>query len=265
VADWVTISSLATGGGTLVLAVSTFAAVRSANRAARVAEQALMVGLRPLLVTSWLSDVMQKIYYGDGRRVTLPGGFGAAESHDGIVYLAISVRNAGRGIGVVHGWRFQAGRHYSEAHPDLSEFRLQTRDLYIPPSDIGFWQGAIRDPADPDRDSAIAAMAVGEPLTIDVLYGDYEGGQRAVSRFVLNRADAPGQPWPASQSAGTGHPGTSGTSGTSGNPGEPAAIGYPVLDGHPATAGHPGTDGQDQPRWLASVTKHWNIDRPDPR
>ena len=38
-ADWVTISSLATAGGTLVLAVATFSSVRSANRSARVAER----------------------------------------------------------------------------------------------------------------------------------------------------------------------------------------------------------------------------------
>ncbi|HXY84557.1 MAG TPA: hypothetical protein VEH52_03665 [Gaiellaceae bacterium] len=48
-ADWVTISSLATAGGTLVLAGATFASVRSANRASRVAEQSLLAGLRPLL------------------------------------------------------------------------------------------------------------------------------------------------------------------------------------------------------------------------
>ena len=38
-ADWQTISSLATAGGTLVLAVATFSAVRSANRSARIAEE----------------------------------------------------------------------------------------------------------------------------------------------------------------------------------------------------------------------------------
>src|ERR1039457_6034019 len=43
-ADWVTISSLATAGGTLVLAVATFSSVRSANRSARVAERSLLVG-----------------------------------------------------------------------------------------------------------------------------------------------------------------------------------------------------------------------------
>ena len=37
--DWATISSLATAGGTLVLAVATFASVRSANRAAHSAER----------------------------------------------------------------------------------------------------------------------------------------------------------------------------------------------------------------------------------
>jgi hypothetical protein len=35
--DWATIASLATAGGTLVLAVSTFASVKSANRRARLA------------------------------------------------------------------------------------------------------------------------------------------------------------------------------------------------------------------------------------
>ena len=46
--DWATIASLATAGGTLVLAVSTFASVKSANRAARAAERSLLAGLRPL-------------------------------------------------------------------------------------------------------------------------------------------------------------------------------------------------------------------------
>jgi hypothetical protein len=50
VADWVTISALSTAGGTLVLAGATFASVRSANRAARVAERSLLAGLRPVLV-----------------------------------------------------------------------------------------------------------------------------------------------------------------------------------------------------------------------
>ncbi len=60
-ADWVTISSLATAGGTLVLAVATFASVRSANRAARVAEQSLLANMRPVLMPDRPDDPEQKM------------------------------------------------------------------------------------------------------------------------------------------------------------------------------------------------------------
>jgi hypothetical protein len=61
VADWATISALATAGGTVVLAGATFASVRSANRSARLAEVSLMAGLRPLLLPSRLQDEPQKV------------------------------------------------------------------------------------------------------------------------------------------------------------------------------------------------------------
>src|SRR5690349_2918390 len=60
-ADWVTISALASAGGTLVLAGVTVASVRSANRAARVAELSLMAAQRPLLVNSRPDDPQQKV------------------------------------------------------------------------------------------------------------------------------------------------------------------------------------------------------------
>ncbi len=43
--DWVTISSLATAGGTLVLAVATFSSVKSADRSARVPEQSVLLAV----------------------------------------------------------------------------------------------------------------------------------------------------------------------------------------------------------------------------
>jgi hypothetical protein len=185
-ATWETVSSLATGAGTLVLAIATFAAVRSANKAARVAEQALLVGTRPLLVTSRLDDTDQKIFYAEGKHELVQGGRGAAEVDRGNVYLAISLRNAGRGIGVLHGWRFRAGRQPIDGHPDLSEFHDHQRDIIVAPGDIGFWQAAFRAPdGDPQYDEAVAAVQSLELLTVDVLYGDYEGGQRAISRFTL--------------------------------------------------------------------------------
>lgn len=71
--DWATIFSLATAGGTLVLAVATFSAMRSSNRSARIAEQALQEQRRPVLVHARLDDPVQKIMFGDGHWVRAEG------------------------------------------------------------------------------------------------------------------------------------------------------------------------------------------------
>src|SRR6266851_1341807 len=103
-ADWVTISALATAGGTLVLAGATFLSVRSANRAARVAEESLLAGMRPLLMPSRQDDPPLKVGFVDNHHVMTPGGGGTAEVTDDAVYLTMSVRNVGSGIAVLHGW-----------------------------------------------------------------------------------------------------------------------------------------------------------------
>jgi hypothetical protein len=189
VADWATISSLATAGGTLVLASATFAAVRSSNRAARAAEESLLLGLRPLLVPSRLDDPPQKIGFVDGKWLHAAGANGAAEASDDAVYLAISVRNVGSGIAVLHGWSFYPEWDPGADHAPLEEFTRLTRDLYVAAGDIGFWQGAFRDPETPDFAAAKAAVDARERFIVDVLYGDYEGGQRVVSRFGLTPRD----------------------------------------------------------------------------
>jgi hypothetical protein len=186
VADWATISALATAGGTLVLAAATFASVRSANRAARAAEQSLLAGLRPLLIPSRLEDPPQKVTFAEGKSLRAPGGGALAEVADGAVYLAISLRNAGSGIAVLHGWHlFPERRRGDDAHPDPAAFTRLTRDLYVPVGDIGFWQGTYRDPSSPEFAAVTAAIEAREPLTVDILYGDFEGGQRVISRFTL--------------------------------------------------------------------------------
>src|ERR1700736_294461 len=103
-ADWVSISPLAPAGGTLVLAIATFASVRSGNRVARLAERSLLAGLRPLLMPSKLDDSTQKVNFVDRHYVQVPGGSGAAEVTDNAVYLVLSLRNVGSGIAVLHGW-----------------------------------------------------------------------------------------------------------------------------------------------------------------
>jgi hypothetical protein len=198
--NWVTISSLATAGGTLILAVATFSSVRSANRTARAAERSLQIALRPLLLQSRRDDPSQKIMYGDGQWVKLPGGTAVGEIHgDGgqeTIYLAISLHNAGNGLGILHGWRFYPGRLTGPQTPPPPEtFRMQTRDLYIPVNDTGFWQAAFRDQDDPEYPAALDAIKARAPVTIDLLYGDHEGGQRVISRFSLIPRSDEDQSW----------------------------------------------------------------------
>jgi hypothetical protein len=191
--DWTTVADLATALGTLILAVATFSAIRSANRSARVAERALLAGLLPLLMPTRREDAALKVNFGDGKWVHLPGGGAAGEvgggdgtlgPADGVVYLALPLRNTGSGIGVVLGWIFYAEWHRGDVHPDLAEFTRNTRDLYVPPGDVGFWQGAFRDPDDPGYTDARKTVESHQPWTVDLLYSDHEGGQLLITRFT---------------------------------------------------------------------------------
>jgi hypothetical protein len=193
-----------------VLAVATFASVRSANRAARVAEMSLLAGLRPLLMPSRPEDPAVKVGFADDKWFLVPGSGGVAEVGDGAIYLAIAVRNVGSGIAVLHGWLLHSDSALgANERPSVDDFSRLTRDLYIAPGEVGFWQGTFRDSADPAFAAARSAIEEPRRIAVDVLYGDHELGQRSVTRFSLN----------------------------------------------------PREDG----RWIASVGRHWNVDRPDPR
>lgn len=208
--DWATISSLATAGGTLVLAAATFSSVRSANRAARATERALLAGIRPVLVPSRLQDPPEKVGFADDKWFKVPGGRAVAEATEEAIYLVIPVRNVGNGLAVLDAWEFYPERQRGElTHREPGSFRRLTRDLYVAGGDLGFWQGALREPSDPLFAAAADAIANRQPMTVDILYGDHEGGQRTISRFAL----------------------------------------LPHDDGG----------------WLAVVSRHWNLDRADPR
>jgi hypothetical protein len=215
--DWSTLANLATALGTLILAIATFSAIRSANASARTAERALLAGLQPVLAPSRRNDPELKINYGDRKWVKIPPAGGAAEIGGGDgsmgtvepVYLAANLRNVGTGMAVLHGWVFYPGWHRSDTHSPLEDFRRLNRDLYVPPGDIGFWQAAFRDEADPQYDLARSIVEANESWTIELLYGDTEGGQRAIARISMFPTDSNG--------------------------------------------------------WISSLSRYWNIDRPDPR
>lgn len=183
--DWAAISNGATGAGTLVLALATFAAVRSSNRSARVAERALSLGMRPVLIPSRLEDRKEKIFWSDDHHVELRGGHVVAEIIEDNIYLAMSVRNVGNGIAVLQGWHVEPrDRNLSVEPRDLSVFREQTRDLYVPPGDLSFWQAGLRDRDDEHYKVAQDAIRNHEAFIIHLLYTDHEGGQHTITRFA---------------------------------------------------------------------------------
>ncbi len=185
-ADWVTISSLATAGGTLVLALATFSSVRSANRSARVAERSLLTGQRPVLIPSREADPLERVRFGDDVVLEVSGHGGAIKAKNDNVYMAVALRNGGAGIAILHAWRAEVRDVTGTEAPNLDEFRSQSRDLYIPAGETGFWQGAIRDQDDPLYESLRDAAEEKKRVMIDVLYGDHEGGQRAIARFSVS-------------------------------------------------------------------------------
>ena len=184
-----------------------------------------------MLSPSRREDPTLKVSFGDMKWVQIPGGgaVGAVGPGDGslgantpVVYLAIALRNAGNGIAVLQGWRFFPGARRDRDHAPLEEFQPQTRDLYIPVGDVGFWQGAFRDAAAPGYEQARATVEARQPWSVELLYADHEGGQRAISRFqalpvehqiVAQPGDRQGQAEPA------------------------------------------------RPGWLASTSRHWSLDR----
>jgi hypothetical protein len=187
--DLSTIASLATAGGTLILAIATFSSTRSANRAARVSEQALNVGLRPVLFNARPQDPPQKVGFIDGHWLSLHDGFAAARESDGNVYLAMPLRNVASGMAVLHGWHVwtpsEVGENPPPNAPPVDEFRRLQRDLYVPAGDIGFWQAAVRNREDPLHTPLLEAIDSRTAIIVDILYSDHEGGQRTISRFRL--------------------------------------------------------------------------------
>ncbi len=221
-ADTSTIASLATAGGTLVLAIATFSSTRSANRAARVSEQALKVGLRPVLFNARPQDPPQKVGFIDDHWLVVRDGLAAVQESAGNLYLAIPLRNVAAGMAVLHGWhlwtRRETGQTPPPAAPPADDFRRLQRDLYVPAGDISFWQAAIRDPDDPLHEPLREAIRGRTAVSVDILYGDHEGGQRTITRFFLT-------------------------------PRSPKA-----------------EHAEQEPwLWLCSTSRHWNLDRAEPR
>lgn len=184
--DWVIIAQVATAGGTLVLAVATFSSIRASHRSVKVAERSLLAAQRPVLIPSRDDDLTERVNFGDGVVIQLRGHGGVVELGEDRLYMALALRNGGAGLAVIHGWHIVAASAASGMPmPELSEFRPQLRDLYVPADQTGFWQAAIRDRNDPVYRAIHDRVRAGERVMVDVLYSDYEGMQRTIARFSL--------------------------------------------------------------------------------
>lgn len=218
-----TIASLTTAAGTLVLAVATFSATRSANRASRIAERSLLASLRPVLVHAQFGDPRQKIGFADDHWVHVDGSSAAFEVTETAIYLAFGLRNVGTGMAILQSWYPFPERILSgQMHQPVEEFRSQTRALYVPSGGLGFWQGALREPTEQIFADFKAAAAARQPVTIDLLYSDMNGGQRTVTRLAI--LPAPGGPSRRDDPSG------------------------------------PDDSDSTKPRWIASIGTHWLID-----
>jgi len=137
-------------------------------------------------VPTRLEDPPEKVGFQDQHWLRVPGGRAVLEVNPDAIYLAMSLRNVGSGIAILDRWWLFPERVLGDVpHEDPEQFRRLTRDLYIPPSDRGFWQGAFREASDPIFEPTREAIEARRPITVDLLYGDYEGGQRMISRFAL--------------------------------------------------------------------------------
>jgi hypothetical protein len=120
---------------------------------------------------------------------SIPGGQGMVRTTHEADYFAIAVRNVGTGIAVLHGWylypELALGPGVEIVPTPLEDFTTLTRDLYVAPGDVGFWQGSFRDPASGRYRAARRAIERQQRIGVDILYGDFEGGQRVISRFML--------------------------------------------------------------------------------
>ena len=195
-ANWETVSELATAGGTLVLAVATFVSVRQgqratriSERAARVAEQSLLAAQRPLLLNSRLQDPKQRVNFREGEYLDILGGRAAIKVTDDAVYMALSIRNVGTGLAVLHGWCMRVGPQRDRVRPSLEDFITQQLDIFLAPGEVGFWEGAFRGADTDEYKNMVAGVNDNEMMMLSLLYGDFEGGQRVISQFNLRPHD----------------------------------------------------------------------------
>lgn len=197
--NWGTLADVGTAAGTLILAGATFVAVRASARSTVIAERALLAGQRPVIASAGPDDPAENVQFADGRVFPVGSGKALAQQDKGIIYLAIPLCNVGAGLAMLRGYHLQgesagtvakdsrgAARHLrGDPPPQPRTFFPQQRDLLISTRRPGHWQAALRDSETVLHKEVTEAIETGGRITVDVLYGDHEGGQPSITRLVL--------------------------------------------------------------------------------
>jgi hypothetical protein len=204
--DWATVASIATATGTMVLAVATYASVRSANRSTRIAEKSLELSLQPVLVPSRPEDPPERVTFMEGFAIEAPGGGAAVEGRDGNLFVVVPLRNVGSGLAVLRSGHVGAGRpDPAKPRPSTETFRQLQRDIYVPSGERGYWQIGIRSDDDPFHAAVDAAVRDGQPITVTVMYSNHFGGHETESQFIVARIDGDAWITSATRHWGIGH------------------------------------------------------------
>lgn len=187
---------MVTAAGTVILAIVTYLAVRggdrtaqAAHRTADAAQLALDLQTRVLLVPARRDDPAQHVVFHDGHylRPDVAGGMAVVEDTGEQIYMGIALRNVGLGLALLYGWNLSPGLLTPETPPeDFKMFTPMVRALHVPPGEVGYWQARAREK---HRTIVREATAAGTPITVDLLYGNEEGGQGRITRFHLRTPD----------------------------------------------------------------------------
>jgi hypothetical protein len=130
-------------------------------------------------------DPPVEVQFADGRVFDTGWGDALVRCEDGVIYLALQLRNSGAGVAHLVGYRLEpeaaqlvtqdprgVARHRrGDPAPDPTAFTEQQRDLYISAGELGHWQAALRDATTELYATTSEAITSRGRITIDLLYG----------------------------------------------------------------------------------------------
>ena len=147
-----------------MLAVATFSAVRSSNRTARISLKSRSSPARAPTISSLPGDPDHKVLWHDRHAADVSGGRAIFEEKDGVIYLAIGLRNLGTGLALFYGWHSMPDQAFKTCHtsqPKTSVDSPSTSTSRRAVADIR--EAAVRDRDDRFRPGFMRSLRTANP------------------------------------------------------------------------------------------------------